>query len=366
MKKSLIALAVMGSVAGSAMAVESGVTIYGIIDLGLVKLNNPDKGALGGVGSSTTRALSVDQGTKSRLGFKGVEDLGGGLSAKFELEHRLKPDTGAINTSGNNQFWDKSIVAITSQAFGEVALGRDYVPTFYSQYLLDPWLNQGIAEIGGTTFAFAGYQAVVPSLGSTAYTHPPRSDNSVFYNAKFGGVTMMLSAGMPETAGVKRRYGVGVNYTDGPLFLTGSYDQAPHTITAGAETDDLFIIGGAYDFGMIKPRVSYARSTIYQGGAIKTNPTSITIAATIPMGNGFIKAGYSYLKWDFPVFDITSAGENNKQQKFSLGYEYALSKRTAIYTDATYGKIKGTVTTTTPVFYNTSASGLDLGIRHSF
>ena len=375
MKKSLIALAALGTIASSAMA-QSSVTIYGIIDLGLVKQNRADPDAersLGGVGQ-TNNQVNVAQGTKSRLGFKGVEDLGGGLSAKFELEHRFLPDTGAINTSGANQFWDKSIVGITSQTFGEVTLGRDYGPTFYAQYLLDPWLNQGIAEVGGTTYAFAGY-----SLGN----HQVRYNNAIFYKAQVGGFTGFASAQLSEASGVKNRYGIGAMYTAGPLFVTGAYDQAPSPVNG--QKDDLFLIGAAYDFGMIKPRISYARSSLMTPFGGKVNPTALTLAATVPVGTDLIKLGYTHLDWktggpyaqaaaagtaaaaiaagDFATAGAAAAagtaaanGETFKQTKLSIGYEHVLSKRTALYTDLTNGKTRGFQ----------SVTGFDVGIRHAF
>lgn len=382
MKKSLIALAVLGSFAGVAAA-QSSLTIYGIIDLGLVKQNraeatigsNQAQATLGGVGF-TNKELNVAQSTKSRIGFRGEEDLGGGLSAKFDLEHRLYPDTGATNTSGGNQFWDKSIVALTSQSLGEIALGRDYGPTFYSQYMLDPWLNQGIAEVGGTTYAFAGY---------TQFTgHNARYNNGLWYKAKFGGFTGMLSTSLSETQGRKHRFGAGVMFNEGPLFVTASYDQDPSAVDTD-EKDTLFIVGAAYDFGVIKPRVQYAQSKLLTpfGGEVK--PRSFTVAATMPMGSGLFKVGYTQLNWKGgnpiaqAVYAQTAAaaaaagdagaavaavtagtaaanGEEMKQRKISLGYEYAFSKRTAAYVDLTSGKTKN----------STTVSGADVGIRHSF
>jgi predicted porin len=372
MKKSLIALAALGAFAGAAMA-ESSVTVYGIVDLGLVKQNRADaEAALGGVGLAN-KELNVAQATKSRIGFRGVEDLGDGLSAKFELEHRFKPDTGEVNTSGGNQFWDKSIVGITSQTFGEITLGRDYSPYFYSQYLLDPWLNQGIAEVGGTTYAVAGYSAA---------GHDARINDAIFYKAKGAGFTVLASASLAEKTGVKNRYGIGAMYEAGPLFLTASYDQAPNPFGALTgktnETDSLFIIGGAYDFGVIKPRVSFAQSTIQTPFGGEAKPRSFTLAATVPVGTNLVKLGYTQIDWDNgnPVLQaaavaqykktgalgdlvpgaLAAAGPDTKQQKFSLGYEQILSKRTTIYTDLTSGKTKNSDTVT----------GIDVGIRHLF
>lgn len=374
MKKSLIALAALGTIASAAMA-QSSVTVYGIIDLGLVKQNRADaEFALGGVGMQNEE-LNVAQATKSRIGFRGVEDLGGGLSAKFGLEHRLLPDTGATNPSGNNQFWDMSIVGLTSQTFGEITLGRDYGPTFYAQYLLDPWLNQGIAEVGGTSYAFAGYNA-----GG----HQARLNNALFYKAKAAGFTFMAAAEMSEEDGTDNRYAIGAMYEAGPLFLTAAYDQAPSPFVAD-ETDTLFIIGGAYDFGAIKPRVSFAQSKIQTPFGGEAKPKSFTLAATAPLGGGLLKVGYTQINWDAgnPLLQAgaasaalaaaeegdfatagalqaagaaVAAGGETKQRKFSLGYEYNLSKRTAIYTDVTSGKTKNSDTVT----------GIDVGIRHMF
>jgi predicted porin len=381
MKKSLIALAAVGAFAGSAMAqsTSSSLTIYGIIDLGLVKQSKADDyttGApLGGAGIAT-KQVSVNQATKSRLGFRGVEDLGGGLSAKFELEHRLLPDTGATNTSGGNQFWDKSIVGLTSKTYGEVTIGRDYGPTFYVQYLLDPWLNQGIAEVGGTTYAFAGY-----NTGG----HNTRYNNGIFYKAIYEGLTVMVAGAPSETYGKDARLGLGLMYNAGPLGVYAAVDREASAFNA-KETDQLIQLGASYDFGVIKPRILYATSSVYSAFTKKDfKPKSLTLSATVPVSTGLIKVGYAMMNWDAanPVAqakyagDVAvataagkaadalaagtagatiAAGKETKQQKFSLGYEHTLSKRTALYTDVTFGKTKDA----------DNVNGVDFGIRHSF
>jgi predicted porin len=380
MKKSLIALAAVGAFAGSAMAqsTPSSLTIYGIIDLGLVKQSKADDATtaypLGAAGLGT-KQVSVNQATKSRLGFKGVEDLGGGLSAKFELEHRLLPDTGATNTSGGNQFWDKSIVGLTSQTYGEVTIGRDYGPTFYVQYLLDPWLNQGIAEVGGSTYGFAGYLS--------SFGHASRYNNGIYYKAIYEGLTVMLTGGMSETHGVDNRYGLGAMYNAGPLGVYFGYDQDA-SIVKTTEKDHLLQLGAAYDFGVIKPRILFAQSKLQSpfGGEIK--PVSVTLSATVPVATGIIKLGYAQMNWKdgnplgqlgqvaaakaattltaagaaVAAGNALAAGEDTKTSKFSLGYEHTLSKRTALYTDATFGKSKGVT--------KANVNGVDVGIRHSF
>lgn len=336
MKKSLIALAALGAVASSAMA-QSSVTVYGIVDLGIVKQNRADTtGALGGVGLAN-KELNVAQATKSRIGFRGVEDLGGGYLAKFALEHRFLPDTGAINPSSGNQFWDKSTVSLTTP-LGEIGLGRDYMPAFYLQYQQDPWLNQGIAEVGGTTYAFGRYNAA----GRSA-----RINNALFYTLQASGITAQLAVSMKEdgtataaNAGAKNRVGLGIQYAAGPLFVGAAYDQAEEV--SGAD-QNLLMIGAAYDFGFVKPRLTYARSDLGT-----TTPTTLILAATFPIGTNLIKAGWAHADYD------NAAG--TKSNKVSLGYEHVLSKRTALYTDITNGKVKD----------QSGVTGIDFGIRHAF
>jgi predicted porin len=332
MKKSLIALAALGAFASGAMA-QSYVTVYGIVDLGLVKQNRADATpltALGGVGL-TTKELSIAQSARSRIGFKGMEDLGGGYQAKFKLEHRLSPDTGA-QTTASGPFWDMSVVSLVTP-FGEIGMGRDYMPAFYLQYQLDPWINQGIAMIGGGTYPFAAY---------TSATRGTRINNGVYYTIAANGITAMAAASLKESDVANNRYGLAVQYVAGPLFLGLAYDQADETGTAATD-HNLLMIGGAYDFGWIKPRLSFAKT---DKGA--TSPFSYTLAATAPLGTGFVKFGASKLDLD------NAAG--SKAGKVSLGYEYTMSKRTALYTDITYGKSTG----------NPSVTGFDAGIRHMF
>lgn len=345
MKKSLIALAALGAFAGSALA-QSSVTLYGIVDLGIYKANRADStGSLGGgVVSPTNKELNVAQATRSRLGFRGVEDLGGGLSIKFDIEHRFLPDTGATGST----FWDKSIVGITSQSFGEVTLGRDYMPAFYSQYLLDPWLNQGLAELGGGSYAFAGYVGL--GVSSARY------NDGLYYKMTANGFTLIAAASLSETDGVDNRYGFNVMYNAGPLFVTASYDQAPTNaalIPLGVDdTNDVVILGASYDFGFVKPRVSYTRSSINAPVIGEFNPTALLIAATFPVGTNLVKVGYVQLDAD----NGTSVTEETKQRKFSLGYEHTLSKRTALYANLTSGKTKGAET----------VNAIETGIRHAF
>src|SRR5262245_51148723 len=126
MKKSLLALAVLGAFAGAASA-QSSVTIYGSLDLGIAKSNGGTAGNNGGQAGNgaQAKAWTLQSANAPRLGFRGNEDLGGGLSAQFQIEHRFNPDTGQVNNLGI--FWQgRSYMQLSSAAAGRIYLGRDY------------------------------------------------------------------------------------------------------------------------------------------------------------------------------------------------------------------------------------------------
>jgi predicted porin len=150
MKKSIVALAVLGAFAGAASA-QSSVTIYGLLDMSVAKSNGGTAPNNGGPGN---KAWTVQQSAGSRLGFRGNEDLGGGLSAQFQIEHRFNPDTGTLNNP--NIFWQgRSYVQLTSAGTGSVYLGRDYSPAFWPAVKSDPFGWDGVGQIG--TQSYAGY-----------------------------------------------------------------------------------------------------------------------------------------------------------------------------------------------------------------
>src|SRR5260221_366895 len=109
MKKTVLALAALAAVSTSALA-QSSVTIYGVVDASLENVKGTD---------SLTR-VSSDNLATSRLGFRGVEDLGGGLKAKFTLEAGLKVDTGAQDSA----FWGRSAWVGLEGGFGELRVGH--------------------------------------------------------------------------------------------------------------------------------------------------------------------------------------------------------------------------------------------------
>jgi predicted porin len=353
MKKSLLALAVLGAFAGTASA-QSSVTIYGLLDLAITKGNGGTAatGVVGSVtpgvvntitnpgGNGTSKAYTMKQSASSRLGFRGNEDLGGGLSAQFQIEHRFNPDTGTENVAGI--FWaGRTYVQLTSAAAGSVYMGREYDPAFWPAVKSDPFGWDGVGQIA--SLQYAGYADV--GGGSSI-----RTANTVGYKSpNLGGLTVQAAvalgenAGAGTAAGIGRQQGFNVEYGAGPIYAGLGYLRTTEGATDG---NSLFNLALHYDLGFVKPILYYARSKTNLG---QNSNKVFEIAATAPIGPGKLKAAWARLD---------PQGDDNKVQKIAVGYDYPLSKRTNVYAD--FGQFKSDVDGTT----NNRAYAF--GIKHTF
>ena len=170
MKKTMLAL-MLGALAGAAAA-QSNVTVYGIVDMALVRES-------GGAATTTKLTSGVESG--SRLGFKGSEDLGDGLSAIFLLENGFQADTGAMG-QGGLLFGRQAYVGLQSKTAGTLTLGRQYTPQYLAVAAVDPF---GSGTAGDT-------KNLMASTGNSA----SRMDNAVKYTSPVvGGVTAELIYG---------------------------------------------------------------------------------------------------------------------------------------------------------------------------
>ena len=306
MKKSLIALAVLAA-SGVAMA-QSSVTMYGVADVGLVKSN--------GISAQMTSAGLMNNGT-SRLGVRGVEDLGGGLKASFNFEQGINAEDGAL-TGGAAGAWNRNAWLALSGGFGRFQMGRTLNPSFYG---VATWELTGAANYSavGNQFNFTGqgprtnslFQYSTPNMGGFSATlgYIMKPDN------KFPG-------GDPLGNG---KYDINVIYANGPLAAALSYNK----------TTDLkgnMALGASYDFGMAK----VAGSIQDNGGPSK----GFTIGATVPVGAFAL------------TLDIAREnGTGMKNTDFLVEAKYALSKRTFVY--GAYLRLDGD-------------NNYGIGVRHNF
>jgi len=308
MKKSLIALAVLAA-SGAAMA-QSSVTLFGVVDATYAYGN----------GSVANRSQLTNSGyNSSRLGFRGVEDLGGGLSASFWLEAGLTNDDGrGGSTNTNNQttganangglvFNRRSTVSLGG-GFGELRLGRDYTPQFWNLTVFDPFGTNGVGTTQTLNSIITGVTAV-------------RASNSIgyFLPGKLGGFYGQVQHYRGEnnsgavTSGDGTGTGVRLGYAAGPLNVAIALSRTDYAAGDVRQNN----IGAQYDFGVGKVMAHISRD---QNGAL--DGRGWLLGGLFPVGAGEIRAAYSRYS--------TDAAGSPSSKKFALGYVHNLSKRTAL------------------------------------
>jgi predicted porin len=346
MKKSLIAMAVLAGIAGTAAA-QSTVTLSGSVDAGLRRVDGVT--ALQGAGSS-----------RNNLTFSGVEDLGGGNSAFFTLNHRFNIQNGAQNgqnsaagSAGGTtqsvdsvaQFYRNVWVGLKNNSVGDIRLGRMLPPV--------QELNGNYDVFGTDTVGSTHTGGVKASLrtNSTGYIR----------SASFGGLTIHASMsrkdgastqGSVQTAPVAPATVATVSNTVSPagagaVFATGPLSVALAWDRNGADLKTTAAYG-SYDFGVVKAFAQYEKTDVnLTGGTDKR----YSFSAGIPVGElSKVKVGY------LSIDNSTVAG---KQSKLGLGFDLGLSKRTTIYTDM--AKLSGDEASV-----NNKKTRFDIGVNHKF
>jgi len=308
MKKSLLALAVLTAVSGAAFA-QSSVTLYGKVDLGMVY-------DAGGPGKSVRLDSGVTGG--SRLGFKGVEDLGGGNKFSFQLETGYCADStaGAPNfCTGGNNFMGRQAHGDLTGAFGALSAGRQYSLGFNNLATIDPFGAGFAGQANNVTDAAHGNVYLVDPSGIPL-------NNSVTYSTpNMAGFTGSVEAAFGEVVGnweSGRETGAGVNYASGPVYAGVTYYNLSNAAGNGA-AKKVTTFGGSYDFGVIK---LHALGQKVSGTGL--DYFSLMGGVTVPLGGGQLLA--SYVNHN----DRTSKDQDANQ--LGVGYIYPLSKRTSVYT----------------------------------
>lgn len=386
MKKILVPL--LAVAAACAAQAQSSVTIFGIVDTGFTR----DGGSIASVSG-----LSNGGNASSRLGFRGTEDLGGGLKAGFWLEAGINTDSGsgATNSSldnvaastatGSLQFGRRATVSLLGN-FGEIRLGRDFTPAYY---------NETISPFGTTSI---GTDVLLQSnlLGQVQL----RTSNGIHYftpntlggffaqvNYSFGEQASNLPLGTDDNGNY---VGARVGYNKGPLLIALAYGKVDINRATGLSNDrSVASLTGSYDFGVLKLTGEYQRQSIDNtvnagfgnGGTASagndTESDGFSIGAIVPVGAGLIKLAYSRIS----IENGHGLNTDPRAAKFALGYVHNLSKRSVLYTSVARLKNSngtatgGTLTTAAArvagvsgavAGANTSSTGFEAGVRHSF
>lgn len=389
MQKKLIALAVAGAFAAPAFAATSNVDVYGQINMSVERVDNGD-----------TAVQRMVSNNNSFIGVKGSEDLGGGLSAVWQIEANLNTDgngsTGnyfdsdntkqSAITANNNIFGTRNTyVGLSSKTLGTVIAGVHDTPYKMSTGGLDIFVG-----------TLGDYNAIFGSGGTRHGSYKPynpsavfdlRTGNTIAYmSPNFDGfefkAAYVMGAEASVTSSRSSAYSLSGSYTNGPLFLTAAYERhnnvngySPLYGNAFCNNGAVCLGEGDYDMHAYKFGAGYTIAGLKLGAIYEKivddekqiGHTSWGVNAAYPVGAMTLKA--EYLKGGSTDYGAGDSGA----KMIAVGVDYALSKRTVI--QLTYADLEnqengyyalGQGPQVTPTTSGAELSGYSIGVRHSF
>ena len=336
MKKSLVALAVLGAFSSAASA-QTNVTIYGVIDT-TIRYTTNQVGANGTLGSQTALTEGAFQGP--RIGFKGEEDLGGGTSAVFKLENGFQSNNGAFDQQGQ-LFGRQEFIGLKDKSLGELDAGRQYGVAFDLLGNYDP--------LGVGNFNENEWEAFIYGI---------RFDNSLKYTGTWGPVSAEFQYSMGGQTGSSSSgttIGGSLAYTDGPFSIGGVYQQSDAANNPGGGTPQLTVAGIAGSFVAgpatmylqyfeAKRDAGYAKAASNSGGPLANTSTFAgnSAASGLTRKDDMWTAGVLWQAapgWELTfgyMYDSIKNDGSASDGKISTAYaiaDYHLSKRTDVYFD---------------------------------
>lgn len=342
MKKTLAAVAVLGAFAGSAFAAD--VTMYGRVDAGL--LYQRVDADVAHQAAENSWGLESGNMTGSRFGVKGSEQITDDITVSFTLENGFKSDTGNFGTDG--KFFDREASLRVTTSYGEIGVGR------MGRILSDAgtYSQRGQFIIGSSWGGMTGGTEVITDATSS------RLDNMVTYKSpKFGGVTVLAQYGMGDqdegenTSKTDRYYGVAAVGNWGALSAMLGFEQTNYATSDGVsawdEDDSIGVEASVgYDFGFVKTALTgrYFKDgngyntivdTTYD--ITRVDGYGVKLAAAAPLLGGTVQGMVGYMDAESSDTDEFGDLEVNRYT-VALTYEYPLSKRTKLYTAASYTK----------------------------
>jgi predicted porin len=349
MSKSLLSFAVLGAITGAAAAQSNNATVYGTIDGGLRYQTNTNAAGDGMITQTSGHYLA------NRLGFRGEEDLGGGLKALFTLESGFFVDTGAQDVAGS--IFNRTAAVGIANKEHTLMLGRQYTVAYRTIGIYDPFSFRfptlaPLISGQGTTLPGA---AAAAGLGASA-TSGTRFNNDVQYTGTFGNLTARAEYSAGEQSGSTRpgsARAIGGNYQYAGFAVGAAYTQK---YSAAGFRNTARTFGGAWSGAKLRVTAGYARET--------------QDAAARGFGNRIVWGGAG---WKFtPAFSATAAyyrtdslsdGLEGRRELVIIGASYSFSKRTLVYGGVDKNRYEGALV---PASRQTGQFGAASGIQHTF
>jgi predicted porin len=345
--KSLVGSAALGLACGPCLA-QSQVQIYGTFDAAVGQIETQPPGA---PTAAIVRVRGVHSGAlqTSYIGFRGTEDLGGGLRARFQIESFFRGDTGQVGrfdaspTSGADAFWSREAYVAVGGGFGEVRLGNNGNPL---------WVTMLQTNALGSNSVFSPAFRQMFNGGARGRSEVDTSMvNSIKYvSPSWAGFSFdaVLQAG--EGSGARYNQAYSLSYRAGPLLLGLATQDLRHAAVpnlAGARNQTMTLGGGAYDFGMLRV---FAQYTGIDNKRLATKDKLPHFGLTVPLGNGVLQLATGQDKTTG-----ATAAASAMRRTTSGGYVYNLSRRSQLYTFVMSDKLAvGT------------AKSYVAGVRHAF
>ncbi|WP_136420416.1 porin [Herbaspirillum sp. ST 5-3] len=358
MKKSLLALTVLGVLAGAAQA-QSSVTVYGSLDGGIRHLTNANATGDSVLGMSNG-IISSGISNSNRLGFKGVEDLGGGMNAHFVLESGFILGRGAFTGATPTLFSRQAFVGLTG-SLGELDLGRQYSIALKQLGSYDPFLYK--------------FPTIVP-LAFAASADPAsggRFNNDIQYIKNFGPLTARVEYALgenPGSVGNGSSQAAGLHYESGGIAVGGAFTRRKPLVGATYENNDQWLIGGAYATGPYRVALGYIDEQQDVGSA-KAKIRNLWLGGSYNFTPALKLTGGFYR-----TKNTTTAGVDGKRDLFIVAGSYALSKRTDLYLEVDRAKFTSAFSnqyTASPIGIPAGAAngllsqtGISMGMNHTF
>ena len=377
MNKKLIALAIATAVSAPAMAASSNVEVYGLMSAAVESVDNA---YLDANGNAQTHRVGRIADHNSRIGFKGAEDLGNGLSGIWQIEQGFKINGGQSDgstSSTGGAFGGAGLrntfVGLKSNDMGTAMVGNFDTPYKASTGRLDPFADtlgdyRGLMGAAAGSSTTANKYFAIRAANILSYTTPNFSGFTATGAYVFGNATATNQADTTANA-----YSLAAMYDAGPLFLTAAYEKhnfgstGVGTFAGGANTDEkAWKLGAGYNIMDTTLAAIYEKTDDNRGpnGANLYGHHTFYVSVKQQMGAIALKAAFAKAG--------STDASNTGAKQYSLGADYAFSKRTAVY--ALYSKIdneKGAsynYEAAAPVITAAGAnlSGFSLGVKHSF
>lgn len=341
--KALAGLALLPALAQA----QSSVTLYGLLDVAVASQNLGNGSVTGLQGGSFP----------SRFGVRGTEDLGGGLSATFQLESELNVDNGSGTAQGGGLNFQRISTVGLNGSFGDLKLGRTYTPAFLA-----------VREHDALSYGYYNSMLVytIPGGATTRYS------NGLFYvSPDLGGLTIRAAYAMGERAeapkSIGNNFGLAAIYKKDKLVMDAYYqvDKVPNApAPTAAKSHKMMGLGGSYHLGFAQVMLGYGQN---KTDGLDNKTTGMNVGVVVPVGQGEILGQVIRMKTDL------TAGMDPAATAWGLTYRHFLSKRTTLYatTGQTRNNAAGQFFLTGTAPYMPAAKGADprgfgIGIQHNF